>query len=71
MRKNAAALENVAAMIAGEEGAEARMAERIRDVESHIQAGPFTREALGEIAKGWAKDIPVLGQIVDVIFSVR
>lgn len=69
MRKEADAIEALTAVIAGEEGAEERLNAAVGEVERHVSAGPFTKDALKNIVKGWVKDIPIVGQIADIIFS--
>ena len=69
MRKEADAIDALSDVIAGKEGAQERLNQAVGDVESHVKAGPFTTDAIKNIAKGWVKDIPIIGQIADIIFS--
>lgn len=69
MRKEADAIEALTAVISGEEGAQERLNAAVGEVEQHVSAGPFTPDSIKNIFKGWVKDIPVVGQIADIIFS--
>lgn len=46
-----------------------RLAASVGEVDKHLSAGPFNEGALRNIAKGWVKDLPVVGKIADIIFS--
>ncbi|MCC6465431.1 MAG: hypothetical protein IT463_08850 [Planctomycetes bacterium] len=69
MRKNATALDAISSLIAQEAGAQERLDAAVADVGQHITAGPFNREAMTDIVKGWVKDLPVVGKLADVLFS--
>lgn len=46
-----------------------RLIASVAEVDRHLSAGPFNDESLKNIAKGWVKDLPVVGKIADIIFS--
>jgi hypothetical protein len=68
-RKEASALDALAALISGEAGAQERLDAAVQDVEAHVSAGPFGESAQREILQGWAKDIPVVGKLLDAWWS--
>ncbi|MCC6574063.1 MAG: hypothetical protein IT462_09740 [Planctomycetes bacterium] len=68
-RKEAAALDALGDLIEGKEGAQERLDAAVKDVGDHVNAGPFNKDSLKEIAKGWAKDLPFIGPVLDTIWS--
>ncbi len=46
-----------------------RLIASVAEVDKHLSAGPFNDESLKNIAKGWIKDLPVVGKIADILFS--
>jgi len=69
--KSADALNVIAEMLekGDSEDRRHRLDASIFEVESHLTAGPFNESSLKDIAKGWVKDIPIVGKVADVIFS--
>ncbi|NUN48661.1 MAG: hypothetical protein HUU15_07520, partial [Candidatus Brocadiae bacterium] len=68
-RKEAGALDALADLISGKPGAQERLDTAVRDVETHVTAGPFNEEARKEILQGAVKDVPVIGKLLDSIWS--
>lgn len=68
-RKEAGALDALADLISGKPGAQERLDAAVRDVDAHVSAGPFSEEARKDILKGAVKDIPVIGKLLDAIWS--
>ncbi len=46
-----------------------RLAATVGEVDKHLSAGPFNEDSLKNIAKGWIKDLPVVGKLADILFS--
>jgi hypothetical protein len=69
--KSADTLDIIAEMIEKGDSEERskRLNESVGEVDRHLSAGPFNENSLKDIAKGWVKDLPVVGKIADVLFS--
>lgn len=69
LRKEAEAIQALSDVIEAKEGAQERLNAAVGDVGNHVKSGPFTEDSLKNIARGWVKDIPVVGPLADMIFS--
>ncbi len=68
-RKEANALDAIGDLIEGKPGAQERLDAAVKDVDGHVRGGPFNEAARKNIILGAAKDVPVLGKLVDMIVS--